>query len=265
MITLDGRTLTSLGVSARSVSGWRDGPLSTRAFRALANSSGGLFASRAAGQLREIELTVNIPAVTIAGTTPVLDLLDEATQGLVALAFPDAPGRVVRVIRIGRTVVGAGADTEFLVPRLLATYTFAAADGASYDTEPMLYALSTTPVPIALGTLPSLGVVQITGAWTGARTLTYRGANGIAYGSLAITVPVSETLLGTEYVELDLARRTITRVGPTGARTDAYAWKSAGAWFACDPTDATRAFGQSPTLALSAGTGIFITRRAWSV
>lgn len=265
VITVDGRLLADFGLTARAVSQWRDGPTVTRAFRGLANTTGGVFAPRATGQTREFDLTVNVAGSSISDTTALLDTFDEALQGVVSVTFPDAPDREVRAICTGKSVVGAGRDTEFLIARLVATYSFVCADGASYDREPMLYALSTTAVPLALGSLPSLGIVQLTGGWTGDRTITYRGGNGIAYGSLTITVPGSETLASTEYVELDLARRTITRVGSTGARDPIYKWKSAGAWFACDPTDASRAFGQAPTLVLSGGTGLYITRRAWSV
>jgi hypothetical protein len=257
--------LTAYGVTAASVSAWRDGPQSVRNFRGLTNSAGGVFASRATGQAREMTLAVNIPAATIGDRATGLDAMDEALQGLVPLTFDDAPGRVIRVICTGRTVVGVGGADPFVVRPVVATYTLTAADGASYDVEPMIYALGTTPVPLSLGTLPSLGIVQLMGSWTGERTITYRAPNGVVYGTLGITVPGAETLLATEYLELDLSRRTIVRVGPTGTRVSVYAWKSSGRWFAPDPTDSTRALGAAPTLALSGGTGLYLTRRAWSV
>lgn len=264
ILTINGRSDTDLGVVVRDLSGWRDGPSTQRAFLGLSGMSGGLLSARAVGQSREIRVVFDVDSGTVASRADVFAALSEATQGLCELSFADAPTLITRAVVTARTTVDVQWD-PFVVPRALLALTFTAADGASYDTAPSLYALSTTPTPIRLGTLPSLGIVHVFGGWSGTRTLDYRSPNGILYGQLSLTVPVAVTFAAAAFVELDLARRVMTYVAATGTRLDAYAWKTAGRWFACDPTDTTRALGAHPTLALSAGTGVYLTRRAWSV
>jgi hypothetical protein len=262
-IVINGRSLAALGVSARELSGWRDGPETRRAFRGLPGSTGGLLAPQAVGAARELRLVLNVPDAAT------LDVLDDVTHGLVRLVFEDLPTRVIRVVRTQRSVTSIAPSLTLLNPKLLVSYVFTAADGASYDVEPRLLAIGTTPVPIALGTLPSAGVLQVPGGWSGTRTLTYRGANGVPYAAFALTVPSAETFASSEYLEIDLARRTIVRVDGSAVRSNAYGWRASGAWFAPDPTDGHVSGaglpGASPTLAMSAGTALFRYRRAWSV
>lgn len=262
-MAINGRALASLGVSVRELSGWRDGPDTRRQFRGLPGVAGGVLAPHALGAARELRMVLNVP------DTATLDVLDDLTHGLVRLVFDDAPGRVLRAVRTQRTVTSIAPSLTLLSPKLLASYVFTAADGASYDLEPRVLAVGTTPVPVSLGTLPSSGVVDVPGGWSGTRTLTYRGSNGLSYAAFAITVPVAETFAASEFLEIDLARRTIVRVAGGGTRTNAYTWKSGGPWFTPDPTDGHRAgaglVGVSPTLAMSAGTAVLRYRRAWSV
>jgi hypothetical protein len=262
-IAINGRALASLGVSPRELSGWRDGPAARRAFRGLPGTTGGLLAPQAVGVERELRLVLNVPDAAT------LDVLDDVTHGLVQLVFDDMPNRVVRVVRTQRSVTSIAPSLTLLNPRLIVSYVFTAADGASYDREPRVLAIGTTPVPIALGTLPSPGVLEVPGGWSGSRTLTYRGANGLPYSAFVVTVPGSETFAAAEFLEIDLARRTIVRVEGNGGRSNAYSWRTSGTWFAPDPTDGhvvgAGLPGASPSLVMSAGTALFRYRRAWSV
>jgi hypothetical protein len=268
-LTINGRTLAALGVTARELSGWLDGPDFSRGSVALPNVLGVLPASAATSSARQIRLVLNVPAATLTARATILATLADAFAGLLSLRFDDTPTRIVRAVAGPFTVASiapaigmseAGKNMTVSVPLL-------AFDGSSYDDEPRSLVLGATSVEIALGTLPAPGIVQWSGAWSAgaARTLTYRGANGIAYGALVLTPPVGASLTSSEFIEIDLGRRYITKVSATGVRTNAYGWLSAGSWFVPESADGNRGALRWPTFEISAGAGVFFYRRTWAL
>lgn len=268
-LTVNGRTLAALGVTARELSGWLDGPDMARASAVLPNVLGVLPAAVSTSAARQIRLTLNVPAATLTGRAAVLATLEDAFAGLLSLRFDDTPTRIIRAIAGAFTVASIAPSLSMTeaARNMVVSIPLLAFDGASYDDEPRTVVLSSAPAEIALGTLPAPGIVQWSGAWSAgvARSLTYRSMNGIAYGVLTLTPPTGASLTASEFLELDLGRRYITKVTSAGVRTNAYSWLSGGAWFTPDATDASRQAAQWPTLEISAGAGLFLYRRSWSI
>jgi len=269
VMSINGRTLAALGMSARSLEGWLDGHTITRDATALPGVLGVVPHQLSVSASRQIRVTCNLPVTSLLDRAAKLADVQDAIASLCTLRFADTPGRVVRALA-GPLVVASIAPNISMTPTaasLVLVLTFTAYDTASYDEEPRVVSLTTTPGALPLGTLPSTGIVQLSGAWSTGdpRTLTYRSLNGIAYGALTLTPPTGQSLSASEFLEIDLSRQYCTKVGNTGVRTNAYAWKSGGAWFVPDPSDGSRAASAWPTLAVSAGVGLFLYRRAWAL
>lgn len=266
-VTINGLTLASLGLAARELSGWLDGPDRQRATVGIPNTLGVLSANVSTTPPRQIRLLANMNLTTLSSRATQLATLQDALSGLLTLRFDDTPGRVVHAIAGPITAASMAPSIGMTTgaSSLVVAIPFLALDVASYDDNPRVIAVQTTPTEIALGTLPSPGVLQLSGAWTSAttRVITYRGVNGIAYGTMTLTAAV--TLGADEYVELDLGRQYITKVGNTGTRADAYAWLTAGDWFVPEPADAYRGAPKWSTLEVSAGVCLFLYRKAWAL
>lgn len=268
-VTINGRSLASLGVTARELSGWLDGVDTSRNSTPLPNVLGVVPAAASTSSARQIRLVLNVPAASLTARATILATLSDAFAGLLSIRFDDTPTRIVRAVAGAFTVASiapnigmseSGRNMTVVVPLL-------AFDGASYDEEPRVLVLSTTPTEIALGTLPSPGIVQWSGAWStgAARSLTYRSVNGIAYGLQTFTPPAGASLTASEFLEIDLGRRYVTKVTSAGVRTNAYSWLSAGSWFVPEAADGNRVASRWPTFEISAGAGVFFYRRTWAL
>lgn len=273
-LTINGRTLASLGVSGRALSGWLDAPAVQRQTTVIPGLLGVAPSPIMTSTAREIKLTLNVPVASLTGRAAALNTLTDALSGLLTLRFDDTPGRIVRAVAGPLTVasIAPNASMNEIGKNLIVSVSFLAYDAASYDAEPLALVLGSTPVQVKLGTLPSPGILQWSGSWStsASRTLTYRGVNGIAYGEMVFTAPAApeyspDSLSSSEFLEIDFARQYITHVTNTGVRTKAYDWLTSGQWFAPDPTDAYRAGDQWPTLDVSAGVGFFLYRRAYAL
>jgi hypothetical protein len=273
-LTINGRSLASLGVTARALEGWLDGPVVQRESTVIPNLLGVSPSPVMTGAARQIRLTVNVPVAGLTSRAAAIATLQDALTGLLTLRFDDTPGRIVRAVAGPLTVASISdrASMNALGANMIASVVFLATDNASYDAEPLPVVLGSTPAEIELGTLPSPGIIQWSGSWStsASRTLTYRGVNGIAYGSMVFTAPATpeyspSSLSSSEFLEIDLGRQYITHVTNTGARTRAYDWLASGSWFVPEPADARRSAGRWPTLDVSAGVGLFLYRKAWAL
>lgn len=273
-LTINGRTLASLGVSARALEGWLDAPTTQRQTTVIPGLLGVAPSPITTSAAREIKLTLNVPVNALTGRAAALNTLQDALSGLLTLRFDDTPGRIVRAVAGPLTVASIAPRIAMNESgrNLIVSVPFLCYDAASYDAEPVPLVLGSTPVPIKLGTLPSPGILQWSGSWStsASRTLTYRGVNGIAYGEMVFTAPASpeyspSSLSSSEFLEIDFARQYITHVTNAGVRTRAYDWLTSGEWFAPDPTHGYRAGDQWPTLDVSAGVGLYLYRRAYAL
>ncbi len=114
-----------------------------------------------------------------------------------------------------------------------------------------------TATSILLGTQPSAGIIRIMGAATNP-VITYRDSGGTSQGSMTFTV----TLAGTEYLEIDLALKTVKKYA-SGTMSDAISTWTAGDFFVTDPAHGSYALFGQPTLTCSSGTAIYVYTRRW--
>lgn len=269
-ITIDGSTAAAKGFSVRKLDRWLDGPALQRGMTAVPQVLGVVPSASATIATRSRLVTFNVPCATLADRlTKMATLRDWLSDKLLHTRFDDTPGLKTRC-------VAGEFEVESIVPRiamsvlgapLIVTVPLISYDASMYDAEPQTIVLSTTPAQIALGTLPSTGVVQWSGSWSAgvARTLTYRSHNGISYGTLVFTPPAGASLTSAEYLEIDLSRQYVTKVSSTGVRSNAFDWLSGGAWFAPDPADSVRSLTRWPTLDISAGVAIYLYRKVWAL
>lgn len=266
---INGQTEANLGIKLVSLSGWMEGPAMNRSLTALPQTIGAVPAGFATVSPRQIECTFRIDAAALSDREAKLATLQDAVTGLVLLSFDDHPTRLVRAVCTSYVAAGVTERAILIVPSFTVTLRFVAWDPASYDEEPSVISFGSTPKPIPMGTLPSPGVVFITGALSSgsSRTLTYRSFNGIAYGTLTLTPPSSpaESLGANDWLEVNLMRRTIVKCTSAGARSSVYHWKSGDAWFTPEPADSNRTSNLSPTLAIDSGAASYVYRRAWAL
>lgn len=269
VMQIDGVPLAALGAAATELSGWLDGPEVERAVTPVPGLLGVLPSPLTVSRPRVAQLVVWLDATALTDRSVALARWQRAAAGLRRLRFDDTPGRVLRAT-FGAPQVESIAPRHAFVEsarRLRLSVAITATDGASYDATPRVLVLGTTPTPIPLGTLPSTGVVVWRGTWSvgAARTLRYAGASGITYGELTLTPPTGSGGLGAnDVLELDLARRYVTKVTAAGVRTNAYDWLTAGRWFALDDRDGLPDVAW-PTLLVTDGTATLLYRRAYQL
>jgi hypothetical protein len=265
---INGQHESAYGLALRRLSHWADGPAYQRGTTALPNVLGVVPAAFATTATREIECTFRVQAASLSEREAKLAAIHDGLAGLVTLAFDDHPTRLIRAIVSRIAVIGVTERVVLIVPSFLVVVTFLAMDSSAYDEEITPISFGATPVPIPMGTLPSPGVVFITGALSAgvSRTLTYRSFNGIPYGALTITPPASpaESLGANDWLELNLIRRTLIKVA-AGVRTSVYHWKSSGAWFSPEPADSYRPANAFGTLSTDSGAAVYLYRRVWAL
>lgn len=259
-LLVNGTDLTDLGLVVENIEPWLSGPRLTRALAQIPGYTGALVGEAATSESRVITATTLARTTTWAARKALLDQLsDLCMTGVCELVTADDTSRVMYGLY-------TESVSDLVAPRLVntegrMTVGWVCPDAAKYDIQPRGYALSSTPKAIPLGTLPSGGIWRIMGALSGACTLTYRNLLGTALGTLT----VSGTLTSSEFLDVDLDQRTITKWSSAGVASDAYSWKSASTyWFRLDPGDGDRTTGVWGTLEQSAATGIFMYRRAWA-
>jgi hypothetical protein len=262
-LTINETPITDLGIGLHSLKGWRDGAAPTLDVAPIVGLLGGVQSERGAVAPRVIELTFRLRADTLEARSGLLSRLSDLLAGRAAYRFIDAPDRFVRGVASPLVVVGEIDDLALWHPALLASTRVTVADGVAYDIEPWgpLVGTAAARVPLPVGDAASPLVVELLGPMTGARTLTYRAANGSAVWAFE----VSGTLTSDEVLRIDFGAKRIVRQSGTSS-ANAYAWKSPAAkWLRCsvDPRDADREAGQWPTLEVSAGTMRVLTRRTW--
>ena len=265
---INGRDLDDDGWTLTGIADWMAAFPRTRGATAIPNISGVAPNTQRTAEARQIPLTFEKELTAITDRdAAVKTLQDHLQRGLLWMRFDDAPTRVVRG-EAGPVRIEPMADiVAFSVSTIRARVTVTCYDGASYDTEPQVRALATTPTEVPVGTLPSTPIVRWGGAWTAttARTLIYRDAGGVARATMTFTAPSGESLASTDHLEIDLGRRYVTKVTSAGTRTSEFDWYTSGDWIVIDPAYQDRAGSRYGTLEISAGTAQITYRRAYAL
>jgi hypothetical protein len=261
---INGIDLAGDGFILTSLSGWSSPPAWQRSAAALPNIHGVVPALYTTTTTREIKVGLRYYCATLAARFTALQLLEDRLAGLLVVRFDDALDRFVRCVASAITVTSMDPGGAFAIPGIEIAFSLIAYDGASYDLEPRVYLL-TSQIP--LGTLPSGGIITMSGSWSVgvARTLICRAATGLVVGSLTLTPPSSSGGLGAnDYFEIDLSRQYATKITSTGVRTNAYAWKTAGDWFVLDPAYADRS-GFNVVIETPASNTTLLLRQAYAL
>ena len=258
------------GWDITGLSGWMAGAPQQRGVTPIPNVGGVVPNSQYNTETRQIAVVMEKDLSAITDRDAAMYTLQDRLRGLLWVRFDDAPTRVVRCVATPVTVEPMAEVTVFSVAAIRVRFTFICYDGASYDSEPRVLALSTTPTEIPMGTLPSRAIVTWGGTWNSGdvRTITLRDAGGTARSVGTFTAPAGESLTSTDYIEMNFDTFYLTQVEDDGTRTDVTGWPITVAGLSpgiLDPAFQDRANGRYATIEVSAGTAQIIYRKAYAL
>lgn len=256
MLWIGSTPLTSLGLRPNRLAGWLTGARAERTFVGVPGTVGQVAGERVAPKVRTAQIGATVPLTHLSEREAAIARVERALQGLLPLRTIDRP-TVQTWCECVDIAWGELPEARGLtVPLITCTMTFVAVDGGSEDVTPSApIALGTSATAIPLGTLPSGGWLC---AWGGSSplTLTYTPANGVD----ATTLVITQTLGTGEHLACDLDRQdvwVVTAIGRTRASS------VTGTWPALDP--AHQLGSAAPTLTLSSGSGLLLTRKRWRI
>ncbi len=266
---INGRNPADDGWSVMTISGWMIGATSDRPVAGMPGVAAVMPALSATVSPRTLSMTLEPTAALTAITdrdAAVLTLKDRL-RGLVWLRFDDAPTRVVRAVCTAFSVESAESFTVFTVPTVRVVISLTAYDPISYDTEPRVIALASTPTEVPLGDMASTPVIRWGGSWSSStsRTLILRDAGGVARHTMTVTTSSTGSLASTDHLEIDVARRYLTKVEDDGTRTNVADWYASSTWPVFDPAFQDRSNSRFATVEISAGTAQLTYRRAYGL
>lgn len=249
MIWIDNRPLDELVYAALDVEGWHD-DLADRAVVTQPGTTGAVLGVRTSFAPRELTIRVDIRPSALSGRMPALDALAKACAGVRVLRFLDAGDREALAECRGLSFrdYGGGAFGHpggyiELRWRMLTVWTAREA----LVTAP----ITTTPVPVLLGTAASAWRLAIMGSATNP-VVTLRDAQGRTLQAMTLTGTVGST----ERLEMD-SDGAVGLYAAAGTRTAAETWLS-GSLMVLDPTHGRDRFGGALTLTVSSGTGVLL-------
>lgn len=256
------------GWDVTGLSGWMSGPAIQRGSTAIPNIAGVLPNTQYATETRVIAVTLEKNLTAITDRDASLYTLQDRLRGKLWVRFDDAPNRVVRCVASATSVEPMEEITVFSVAAIRVRFTFICYDGFSYDSEPRILALATTPVEVPMGTAPSVITVMWGGAWsaTTSRTITYRDTGGVARSVGTFTAPSGKSLGSTDHLVIDSGKGYVTKVASDGTRTASEDWGDDSVGLpvgSLDPALQDRANSRYGTLEISAGTAQIIYRKAY--
>ncbi len=262
-IFLNDTSLEDLGLVLIEGGPSLDGLSVTRAVQPWPGRAGGLPSPYGTVGSRIHRFVTSAPDPTEAARVARLDTIADLLTGSVEVRYVDRPSRCSRgVARVFTADVPISPRFVNIEPRIVVEVE--SHNAAKWEAEPQSVILSTTPTAIPCGTLPHGGLIHLTGVAAGAISTTtrvlYRGISGLTLGELVLL----PSLLSGEYLIVDLDAESLTKVSTTGVRTDAYSWKTGGAFFRVAPRDCARDLGAWATIEITAGAALYHFRRVWA-
>jgi len=247
-----------LGLVVRRWDGADGAPTRTAVATAALNRSGRvLMDGRPSMDTRLLLLEATMLHTSIVARQTALDSLKQRLgHGPVEVRFVDRPG-VVFLALLRRATEAPPEAGQALEATRFVTLELECLDPYLYETGRQLVALSSTPVRVPLGTVPSPCVIRIFGAAT-TPTITLRAANGTVLDALSLAV----TLGANDALEIDSDRGTITRY-IAGTPSEGLSLLSSGNFLVLDPGDGDGTLDGGPTLDVSSGTGDCRWRKAF--
>lgn len=261
-ILIDGIDIgTNFGWYPDGVPGWLDGAGRTPGVANLVEAMGGILTTKVYGT-RELQIAGTMKSTTVQllrdAEHQIRDLLN-AGVSTIQVNDGSTPTRTVRGSLRSLSMTPLVPSLGGLATRVQAS--FLCPDPTWKAIEPTVRHLvaAATRYDLALGTAPSMPIIEIMGAAT-TPTVTYRDAGGQSVW--ALTLP---TLTSTESMLIDCTRGVITKYA-SGVATDGISLLTAGQTYfpkPFDPQDGNYALAFYPSIETSTGTGRAIYYKRW--
>ncbi len=256
-IALNETALADIGVYVQRIDGL-SAPARDYPSVAIPGRMGVIFSGDPTAPARSATITASIvtTANTIAARRTAEDQLKAlAYRALVKITYDDdvnAP-RAIDGVCTACVITTRAHPTASVVSDV--TLSVMCPDPTWYDVAGQLIAFTSTPSAIPLGTAPSGGIVRIAAPSWSANVvnpvLTYLNAAGVTLQTLTMTGTLTA---GTEYLEIDLDRCTITEYS-SGTGANAISWLSSGDFFGLDPMDGDVLNASYPQLKVTSASG----------
>lgn len=255
---LNETSLGSIGVYVQRVTGWRSAPAREYASAAIPGRQGVLLSGDPTTGARTLEVVCSVVpsgASVSARETAEDQLKALAYRALVKLILDDDVNtpRQIDGVCLACDVTTRAHPVDAVVSD--ATLRVLCPDPTWSDVTGQLIGFTSTASQIPLGTAPSGGIVRIAAPSWSANVvdpvLTYLNAAGVTIETLSFTGTLTA---GTEYLEIDLDRSTVTEYS-SGTGANAISWLSSGDFFALDPMDGDPLNSSYPQLKVSATSG----------
>jgi len=256
VLYINDQPLTDLGLHVTDHPRWMDSADLSFPYQAIPGSVGGLLSGDASAGALGLQVTARVDVTSLTNRETVINALHRSLKGMLELRFADQPDKVLDAV-CDNVGVTPASPVSFVEPGLVVSLSFIAPRAYKRDRWSRMVSFSSrTEIP--LGDLPSAGKIVVMGACTNP-TVTYRAASGESVQTFGITL----TMAATDYVTIDLAKRTITKsVSGTETRVDSI--RSSGYFFNPDPADGSPGWTDWPTLEVDAGSGLYLYERNWS-
>ncbi len=217
----------------------------------LPNYTGGRISKVASMGGRSFRIKTDFRPSSVGARRTDLDAIAHGLQGTVPIRFSDATDRVTNArLKSWSFVSDAGADLGRGDGTL--TFDFESESGAYIAREPRFVWLSSTPVAVPLGTLPSPYILRAQGS-ASTPTVTWRSPLG------AIKDTITFASLGSnERYELDSRTGIVTFISTSNVRFKDMAGWTAGHPPILDPRDSIPKATQHGLMSVSTGTALLI-------
>lgn len=271
MITLNRYPLSAFGLVPTDITSWLTASRADRTLVSVPGRVGSAVGPKLAAEPRFIEVGVLAYLSAYTDRDRIIARVESVLMDQrVAIETADRPNLQTWAVLQKVSWAEVPNAPKIAVPSMTGRLVFVSTDGGSEDVEPSTpVVLSTTPRAVPMGTLPTGGVVLLSG-YTSPVTLTYRPANGRDVRSLTI----SQAVATGEHVCLNLDTQEAYFVPVPADFMNATRTKinTAGNWPILDPGHAAGLGlldGTSPvaypTITISSGTGVWIGRRRWRI
>jgi phage-related protein len=249
--------LTDLGLHVTAHPRWMGSAELEYSYTQIPGAVGGVLGAEASAQARGVGITARLDVATLTGRETAINAVHRALKGMLELRFADQPDKVLDAVCTGVEVTPE-SRLSFVEPGVSVSLSFVSPLAYKRDRWSRQVSFGATRTEVPLGDLPSAGTMIIMGLATNP-TVTYRAASGESVQTMGFTI----TLAADDYLEIDLAKRTITK-SVAGTRTRDDSLRTSGYFFNLDPAYGSPGWTDWPTLEVDDGTGLLLYERTWS-
>jgi hypothetical protein len=254
---VNGYDMATLGLVVGTWPGFLDSPRRRMAGQTLWGRDGEvLTTSESSAEPREVQVSGVVLQDTVAATRTAWNTIKQKLdQGLLEVVFGDEPTLRLNAFCVQATL--RVSEGQRYTPGGQATISLLALDPYREAIEGSIVAFGAQPAQVPMGTGPSGGTIQLTGATN--PVVTYRDQSGVIRGAMGLTV----TLGANDFLTIDLSTSRIT-LSTAGVVTNGIGLLTAGTFFGLDARDSDAAAGAWPTLETSSGNATLLYRKRYA-